>query len=215
MKKILLAVPTYENIYPDTFKSIYELEVPEGYSLQFEFVRGYGVVGARNAIINKGLELKADYIFMVDSDVVLPKDALVNLLEIDNDVVLGYYAHRSLNNIYNGNTCICKLKKPDGTMYFNYPMESEYKEDEMVDLRKAGFHRVRIHGGGMGCALFKPDIFPRLKYPWFNWIIYSDGHGTLSEDLYFCEQCKNAGIHMYVDTRVNCGHTFRYIQGVK
>ena len=26
MKKILIAVPTFENIYPDTFKSIYDLD---------------------------------------------------------------------------------------------------------------------------------------------------------------------------------------------
>ena len=36
--KILIAVPTYENIYPDTFKSIYDLD-SGGHELYFESVR--------------------------------------------------------------------------------------------------------------------------------------------------------------------------------
>ena len=32
--KILIAVPTYENIYPDTFKSIYDLD--ETYESKFD-----------------------------------------------------------------------------------------------------------------------------------------------------------------------------------
>jgi hypothetical protein len=40
--KILIAVPTYENIVPETFKSIYNLEIPDGCDAVFEFVRGYG-----------------------------------------------------------------------------------------------------------------------------------------------------------------------------
>ena len=37
--KILIAVPTFENIYPDTFKSIYDLD-KAGHDLGFEFVEG-------------------------------------------------------------------------------------------------------------------------------------------------------------------------------
>ena len=44
MAHILIAVPTFENIYPDTFKSIYDLDI-EGHDVQFEFVRGYDCAG--------------------------------------------------------------------------------------------------------------------------------------------------------------------------
>ena len=47
--KILIAVPTYETIFPDTYKSIWDMDKC-GHEVQFEFVRGYDVATARNNI---------------------------------------------------------------------------------------------------------------------------------------------------------------------
>ena len=204
--KILIAVPTYENIYPDTFKSIYGLD-PGDHDLVFEFVRGYDVATARNRIAQLALDIKADYVLMVDNDVVLPEDVLLNMLEYDVDVCLGYYAHRDVDNIYRGRVSICKLGP------FHYPLESEYTAKELADLRKEGTHLIQIHGGGMGCALIKTDVFNRTPYPWFDWINYdNDNRGMLSEDLFFCERCHAANIPIYSDTRAGCGHLLRRIQ---
>jgi hypothetical protein len=83
----------------------------------------------------------------------------------------------------------------------------------MKQLIENGDYKVQIHGGGMGCALIKTDVFRRLKYPWYDWVNYADAHrGMLSEDLYFCEHCKNNGIPIYTDTRAGCGHLLRRIQ---
>ena len=212
--KILIAVPTFENIYPDTFKSIYDLET-SGHDVSFEYVRGYDCATARNRIAQMALDKKTDYVLMVDNDVVLPKDALMNLLETPVDVCLGYYAHRDGDNIYRGRSCVCKLYDENGNKYFNYPLESEYKADELKKLKDSGQYRIQIHGGGMGCALIKTDVFNRIKYPWYDWVNYANEHrGMLSEDLYFCEGCRKIGIPIYTDTRVNCGHILRHIQYV-
>ena len=125
--KILIAVPTFESIYPDTYKAIYELD-KAGNELAFEFVRGYDCATARNKIAQRALDLETDYVLMVDNDVVLPKDALINLLDDPKDVCLGYYAHRDTDNIYRGRTCVCKLG------WFNYPLESEYTAAELKEL---------------------------------------------------------------------------------
>ena len=80
-------------------------------------------------------------------------------------------------------------------------------------MRDRGEYKVRIHGGGMGCALIKSDVFQQIPYPWFTWVRYTDEHrGMLSEDLYFCEQCKKHGIPIYTDTRAGCGHLLRHVQ---
>lgn len=208
--KILIAVPTFENIYPDTFKSIYDLDVL-GHDTEFEFVRGYDCATARNRIALMALDRKADFVLMVDNDVVLPKDALANLLDDPKDVCLGYYAHRDADNVYRGRTCVCKLYAEDGTRHFNYPLESEYKAQELAVLKENGEHKVRIHGGGMGCALINTSVFEKIKYPWYDWVNYKN-KAMLSEDLYFCERCKEKGIPVYTDTRVNCGHMLRRIQ---
>ena len=212
MKRILVAVPTFETIYPDTFESIYNLDCG-GNSVVFKFVRGYDCATARNRIAQMSMDLKANYVFMVDNDVVLPKDALINLLEGECDICLGYYAHRDTDNVYRERTCICRMFQPDGTKYYHYPLESEYTGKEMKEMCANGVHKVQIHGGGMGCALIKVDLFRKLEYPWFDWVNYKDkNHGMLSEDLYLCEQCKNHNIPIFADTRVACGHMLRHVQ---
>lgn len=208
--KILIAVPTFENIYPDTFKSIYDLD-PAGHKLSFEFVRGYDCPTARNKIAKKAMDAGADYVLMVDNDTVLPKDAIANLTEDLQTVCLGYYAHRNEDNLYTGRTNICRLYQPDGKKYFDYPLESEYTAEEMKKFRDNGEYRVLIHGGGMGCAFIKTEVFQTLRYPWYDWVNY-ENMGMLSEDLFFCERCRKAQIPIYTDTRVGCGHILRHIQ---
>ena len=211
--KILVAVPTYETISPDTFRSIYRLDRGE-HELMFDFVRGCDCATARNSIAQIALDYNTDYVLMVDNDVVLPENALMNLLEDSKDVCLGFYAHRDADNIYKGRTCICKLFEPDGvTRYFNYPLESEYTANEMRTLANAGVYKMQIHGGGMGCALIKTSVFRIIQYPWYDWVNYAgDDRGMLSEDLYFCERCKDHEIQIFTDTRVGCGHILRHVQ---
>lgn len=210
--KILIAVPTFENITPDTFKSIYGLE-RGGHECIFEFVRGYDCATARNRIAQMSLDKGVDYVLMVDNDVTLPKDVLINMLEDPKDVCLGYYAHRNANNLYNGRVLVCKLKDENGELYFNYPLDSEYTAEEMNTLKENETYKIKIHGGGMGCALIKTDVFRQLKYPWYDWVNYADSNrGMLSEDLYFCEQCKSKRIDIYTDTRAGCGHLLRHVQ---
>ena len=203
--KILVAVPTFENIYPDTYKAIYGLN-RGGHEILFDFVRGYDCATARNRIAQETLDEGVDYVLMVDNDVVLPHDALLNLTDDIKDVCLGYYAHRDNDNIYRGRTCVCKGRK-----YYNYPLESEYTAEEMKERRERGEYKIQIHGGGMGCAFINADAFRKIEYPWYDWVNYKN-RGMLSEDLFFCERCKQVGIKIYTDTRVACGHMLRHVQ---
>ena len=208
--KILIAVPTYETIYPDTFKSIYDLE-SGGHELVFNYIRGYDVATARNNIAFKLQQENADYVLMIDNDMVIPKNALVNLLDDEKDVCLGYYAHRGDNNLYDGEVATYKIYDPQGEKYFNYTADARYTAAQMKDFRESGTYKIQIHGAGMGCALIKASVFDKIKYPWFKWVHYND-KGSLSEDLYFCEQCRLNNIPIYTDTRVGCGHIFRHVQ---
>lgn len=210
--KILVAVPTFETIYPDTYKSIWDMD-KGGHEVLFDSVRGYDVATARNRIAQKSLDLNADYVLMVDNDVSLPKDALLLLLEDAKEVNLGYYAHRDTDNIYRGKTCICKLKDENGKEYYHYPLESEYTAKEMHAMADAGTAKIEVHGGGMGCALIRTEVFRKASYPWYDWVNYGDANrGMLSEDLYFCSLCRASGIPIHADVRVGCGHLLRHVQ---
>ena len=210
--KILIAVPTFETIYPDTYKGIWDLD-KDGHEVLFDSVRGYDVATARNRIAQKSLDTGVDYVLMVDNDVVLPKNALKLLLDKPEEVCLGYYAHRDTDNIYRGKTCICKLKDSHGKEYYNYPLESEYTAEEMHGMADAGMGKIEVHGGGMGCALIHTDVFRKATYPWYDWVNYGDANrGMLSEDLYFCSLCRASGIKIHADVRVGCGHLLRHVQ---
>jgi hypothetical protein len=101
----------------------------------------------------------------------------------------------------------------NGNEYYHYPLESEYSAAEMKALAAAGIKKLECHGGGMGCALVKTDVFRRLSYPWYDWVNYGDkNRGMLSEDLYFCALCRTSGIRIYTDVRVGCGHMLRHVQ---
>ena len=133
--KVMIAVPTFENITPDTFKSIYDLDCGEHEHL-FEYVRGYDCATARNRIAQISMDSGADYVLMVDNDVTLPQDVLMRMLEDPVEVCLGYYAHRPDNNIYTGSTCICRRERTDGTLYYNYDIESEYTGAELKEIER-------------------------------------------------------------------------------
>lgn len=196
--KIFVAVPTYENIQPETFKSIFGLDKC-GHWVVFDYVSGYDVASARNLIGKQTKAESADYVLMVDNDVRLPSDALRNLLEEPVDVCLGFYAHR-WGNVYDGRTNVCRLGE------YNYT--DMYNIEELRVLRESGVKREQIHGGGLGCALIKASVFDQINFPYFQWTHYADGN-VLGEDLNFCERCKEKGIPIYVDPRVGCSHLFR------
>jgi glycosyltransferase involved in cell wall biosynthesis len=210
--RILIAVPTFETIHADTYKSIWDMDKC-GHECLFESVRGYDVATARNHIAQKAIDLETDWLLTVDNDITLPKDTLSLLLEDAKDVNLGYYAHRGDDNLYHGRTCICKLRDENGKEYYHYPLESEYTADEMHSMADIGVTKIEVHGGGMGCALIRTDVFRKTSYPWYDWVNYgNENRGMLSEDLYFCAVCRASSIPIHADVRVGCGHLFRHVQ---
>lgn len=211
MSRILIAVPTYENIYPDTFKSIYQLD-KGGNDVDFDFIRGYDVARARNRIAEVMLEGGYDYVLMLDNDEVMPKDALVNFLQTEQsfmtrNMVVGYCLARPANKSnQNRRTTVWKF---GGNKSFK--KEDAYTADELQALKEKGITRVQVRGSGLGCALIHRSVFKRMEYPYFKWTEYKSKE-QLSEDLYFCTQFRRHQIPIFVDTRVACGHLMRHIE---
>lgn len=195
---ILLSVPTFESVQIETFSSIYNMN-KGSHNVDLSFIKGYDCASARNMMVQQALDLKYDYIFMVDSDIILPEDALLELLHIDEDIAFGYYpTHKDGCDM----SCTSLFK---------------YVGDDMIDIIKVDelaysqCNKLRVYGGGMGCALIKTDIFNKLEYPWFNWVNYTNGLSQ-SEDMYFCSQCYDKSIPIYTNTDVMCGHISKVIQ---
>ena len=190
--KILIAVPMSETISPETYKSIYDLETE--HEMDFEYVKGYDCARARNEIVKLTISGGYAYVLMVDSDIRVPKDTLSYLLEQPVDICLGCYPQK--NNMQK-KAELFKRGSADFTNRFTYPELTE--------------PRILVKGGGFGCALVKREVFERLPYPWFKYVLYDNG-SFLSEDLYFCNMANQNGIEIWADTRVRCGHRTGYYQ---
>ena len=192
--KILIAVPTFENICPEVFKAIYELDKC-GHDVDFEFVKGYDCAKARNEIGIRARDLKYDYVLMCDSDTIMPKETLKWFLEKPVDIVLGFCPHK---NTKHGETEIYKTGQ--------YDFVSRYSYAELEGITE---ERIPIRGGGLACALIKVSLFSELEFPWFKYVQYGEFR-ELSEDFFFCDKASNYVIE--ADTRVRCGHLARYFQ---
>jgi len=199
-QRIIIAVPTYESIDPACFKSIYDLETPEGCDVEFNFVCGYDCARARNLIAQQTLSGRYDYVFMVDSDMVLPQKALTLLLAADKDIILGWYPRRR--------------DMAGRTELFALSESIDFDDDCNMNISKMPLNEVvEVKGGGLGCALVKADVFRKIgSGRWFQYVEYTNG-SVLSEDLFFCHNSRTThGFKIYAHTSVRCGHVCKYVQ---
>ena len=184
MKTILIAIPTNRYIEPETFKSIYDLIVPNEYKVTFQYFHGYMVDQVRNLIADWGK--RYDYTLFVDSDMVLPPDTLQTLLNADKDIVSGVYRQRIEEEV------ILELYDEFGQ---NIPY-AELKENEVIEISSCG----------MGCALVKGEVFRNIPWPHFYYTSAIDHSNTISEDTFFCKKAKEYGHSTFVHTGVILNH---------
>jgi FkbM family methyltransferase len=188
MKNILVAIPTAKYIEVETFKSLWDLEVPEGYKLDFQYFYGYTISQIRNLIAEWAK--KYDYLFSVDSDIVLPRDTLKKMIAANKDIISGLYIQRIPNT---------------------------HKLEIYMDTANNGctnipYHLVKDRGVveiaacGMGAALIKSEVFQKLEYPHFYYKEALTMKETVSEDVYFCKKARNAGFTVWADSSIQCDH---------
>lgn len=188
-KKILIAIPTARNIEPDTFKSIYDLEVPDGYETTFQFFYGYNIDQVRNLIADwvvKGF----DYLFSVDSDIAFEPDTLKKLLAHNVDMVSGLYIQR----------------KPGQHILEVYEHNGHGGVGNIPYGKIAGRGLVEIASCGFGCVLVKAEVIRSMPYPHFEYHSAIDHRNTVSEDVDFCRKALAKGFRIWADTSIRCRH---------
>jgi hypothetical protein len=175
-KRILIAIPTARNIEVETFKSIYDLVVPEGYETTFQYFYGYQIDQIRNLIADWAVR-GFDYLFSVDSDIAFAPDTLEKLLSHDKDLVSGLYIQRKPGQH------ILEVYEENGRGgVANIPYDK---------IRNKGL--VQIASCGFGCALVKSHVLRTVGYPQFKY------HSALDHK-------NTAGFTIWADTSVLCRH---------
>lgn len=189
-KKVLIAIPTAQNIHPETFKSIYDQKLPKGYTAYFQYFYGYCIDQVRNLVVDFAINNKFDYLFFVDYDISFNQFTLQKLLEANVDIVTGMYIQRKPGEhtleIYRKTIC--------GHDY-NVPIE-DLPYGELLP----------INGCGLGCCLIKTDVLKEVGYPQFTYHHAIDARNAISEDIDFCHKAEAKGFNIYVDTSIECKH---------
>lgn len=145
---------------------------------------------ARNIIAKTAIDYECDYIFFIDSDTLIQKGQLERLLSWNKDAITG----------------ISYMKV---SPYFPLIREKVgYRLYLPIEPKSSGTELINIDGAGFGCFLVRTSVFDKIEYPWFQFKYFKHGDNwrRIGEDLYFCEQLKNAKIDIYCDPTVQCRH---------
>jgi hypothetical protein len=141
------------------------------------------VAEARNNAVKRMLDSIADYLFMVDDDVVIPPDAISMLRELDAPIAAGCVP-------------IC-----DEMIYLNVAMKREGTTVWCTDWFD-GPKRVELVG--TGCILIERSVLKGVGFPWFRWPTDWEQEPTYTtDDTDFCNRV-DADIWAHGDVR--CGH---------
>ena len=192
--KILIAVPTFEHIQNEVFQAIYDLDKC-GHQCDLKLIAGHDCARARNNIADWSVAGGYDYVLMIDSDTIVPKDALKNLLDPEADIVMGCCPKK---NTKSKEYPLCRAQSPE--------LRPCLTADDLQ-----GTERIEIQVGGFACALVKTDVFTYMSYPYFKYLEYED-RNILSEDYYFCLEAIGRGYRIWADPRVRCGHQIKGYQ---
>lgn len=188
--RILIAIPTAKNIETDTFINIYHLDKPDKAEVDFQCFYGYNIDQVRNLVAHYTIKNGYDYVFCVDSDIILPQDALVKLLSHQKDIVSGVYIQR----------------RPGLTIPEVYIDNEHGGADNAHPDTLRGSGIIEVAGCGFGCVLVSRKVLEDVGYPQFTYHSSIDFDNTVSEDVDFCMKAKAKGYKVYVDCAIKCGH---------
>ena len=181
---ISICVPTPGTMPWQFVASALNLQVPAG--SEWHIVASASVYHAREVMVRSALESNHDYVFFLDSDMLVQPDILPRLMEHDVDIVSGMAFKRAMPY----SPCFYEqCEYNDG----NINVEP-YRSWESGQL-------MEVAGVGMACTLIKTDVFRSMNPP-----LFLPMHEEIAEDLAFCIRAREAGYKIYVDTNINAGH---------
>jgi hypothetical protein len=144
---------------------------------------GQPVSVIRNRIARTFLESDCTHLLTIDDDVVPPLGALARLLAVDRPVATAVYP------LYQFGRFTASVKGLH---------DKEWPETWPPSV-------FPVTQCGLGCALIHHEVFERVKFPWFHWPEDEDGV-NMGEDVWFCRQVRQAGLQIFCDGTVVCGH---------
>ncbi|MDD5191554.1 MAG: glycosyltransferase [Candidatus Nanoarchaeia archaeon] len=173
------------------------------------------LVHSRNLILDYAARNNYDYILMLDSDVIAPKNIIQELLLCDKDIVSGVYYNYF---IVDGKTKYMpvawtaltekefetikqKIQLPD-FISSSKDLRAHLTEEE-VNSNKL----IEVIIPSAGCMLISRNAFEKLRYGVLDTI--EQGGVKTTDDIYFSLEARKQGFKAYCNTKIKCKHLIR------
>jgi len=193
MKKILIAVPCMDMVSARFAQCLATLKKIGQCAVSFYI--GSLVYDSRNKLASLAVQMEADYILWLDSDMVFPPDLLERMMAVlderkDIDVLSGLYFRRA---------------KPFSPVLFQKLEVNEQGALEFEDASDIPEEIFEIAGCGFGCVLMRTECLIDIASKegggvWFTPI------NNAGEDLAFCLRARQNGYKICCDPSIHCGH---------
>jgi glycosyltransferase involved in cell wall biosynthesis len=146
------------------------------------------ITGGRAKVREHFLEHGYDYLFFVDTDVVLPKDALARLIADQKDAVGGIYL--AIQNIQGKKVLLPVVADFTNEADSCRPMALwEVLNDRVKEVAWIGF----------GCMLISRKVLEKVSFRYYE-------KSMSGEDVAFCVDARKAGFKVFGDFGVKCQH---------
>lgn len=187
--KILIAVPCMDQV-PFTFaQSLSTLEKIGECKLAMK--SGSLIYTSRNSLAMMAIQMDADFVFWIDSDMVFKSDTLIRMMDTlkknDLDILTGLYFRRV---------------PPYSPVLFD-KLEQNGEITEFSEFNKIPDELFEVGGCGFGCVLMKTDVFFDVQSKFGNMFAPMGNNG---EDVAFCIRARECGYKIYCDPSIVCGH---------
>ena len=177
MKKIAIAIPSFDTVHTDFAMSLALLVAKSQVGRQLALInqKGANISQNRYLLTEKAIKLGCDKIFFMDSDMIFPPDALVKLDEADKDIIGCNYPRHNAPI-----TCNCRdLNGKD------------------VDPEAKGIGEVGLIA--TGALLIKLDVLKKIGKPYFHNFYEPKNDSFVGEDFSFCMRARAEGYKIFCD----------------
>lgn len=146
----------------------------------------------RNNLVEKALSMGCTHGMMCDVDQVYHQKTIPQLLSHKLPIVHALVHRRYIPF---DSLMLKKIDIDENTS--GYVPIDDWEENSLVE----------VDACGGGCVMYDMDVFRKMPYPWFR----DDkpvpaGAPPIGEDIGWCQDLKEAGYRIFVDTSVPAGH---------
>lgn len=188
----LIAVPSMDQVPTQFAQSLAMLEKVDACAVSFNI--GSLIYSSRDQLAKRAIQMGADYVFWLDSDMMFAPDTLVRMFKsVDKgDIITGLYFRRV---------------QPFTPVLFD-DLTIDDTGCHWTDFAEIPGEPFEVGGCGFGCVLMPTDIFIDVQSKFGQMF---GPIGNVGEDLSFCWRARQLGFKIVCDPSIELGHVGHHV----